>query len=57
LEPASGGVLILGPRSAYGAALFIRKKICYLWLSEIALHAAAQVAKRGALGHEHPLKR
>jgi succinate dehydrogenase/fumarate reductase cytochrome b subunit len=41
---ASGVVLILGPRSAYGAALFIHKKLFYLWLAAVALHVAAHLA-------------
>jgi hypothetical protein len=41
----SGVVLILGPRSAYGPALFIHKTIFYLWLSTIALHVTAHISK------------
>lgn len=41
---ASGLVLILGPRPVYGAALFIHKKIFYLWLSAIGLHVVAHFA-------------
>jgi succinate dehydrogenase/fumarate reductase cytochrome b subunit len=41
---ASGVFLIVGPRSAYGVALFIHKKIFYLWLTAIGLHVAAHFA-------------
>ncbi len=38
---ASGVVLIVGPRSAPGAALFVHKKIFYFWLMAFALHVVA----------------
>jgi succinate dehydrogenase/fumarate reductase cytochrome b subunit len=41
---ASGVVLIIGPRSAYAVALFIHKKIFYLWLTAVGLHVAAHFA-------------
>jgi succinate dehydrogenase/fumarate reductase cytochrome b subunit len=40
---ASGVLLIFGPHPVYGAALFIHKKIFYLWLAAIALHVAAHI--------------
>jgi hypothetical protein len=44
---AGGVVLIIGPRSAYGVALFIHKKIFYLWLTAMGLHVAAHFANVG----------
>ncbi len=41
---ASGVFLIIGPRSAYGMALFIHQKIFYLWLTAIGLHVAVHFA-------------
>ena len=38
---ASGIVLAAGPRSAYGVALFVHKKIFYFWLIAFALHVVA----------------
>lgn len=40
----SGIVLILGPRSLYGAALFVHKKIFYIWPAAFALHTFAHLA-------------
>jgi hypothetical protein len=41
---ASGIVLVLGPHSLYGAALFVHKKVFYLWLAAFALHTVAHLA-------------
>jgi hypothetical protein len=38
---ASGIVLVTGPRSAYGVALLVHKKIFYCWLMAFALHVVA----------------
>jgi hypothetical protein len=38
---ASGIVLVVGPHSLYGTALFVHKKIFYLWLGAFALHVVA----------------
>jgi hypothetical protein len=40
----SGIVLILGPHSLYGAALFVHKNIFYIWLVAFALHTFAHLA-------------
>jgi hypothetical protein len=37
----SGLVLIVGPRWAYGTALFVHKKILYLWLLALLVHLVA----------------
>jgi hypothetical protein len=42
---ASGIVLVLGPHSLYGAALFVHKKVFYLWLAAFALHTVAHLAE------------
>ncbi len=41
---ASGIVLVLGPHSAYGAALFVHKKVFYVWLAAFAVHTVAHLA-------------
>ena len=40
---ASGIVLVFGPHSAYAAALFVHKKIFYVWLAAFALHTIAHL--------------
>jgi hypothetical protein len=41
--PASGIVLVFGPHSAYAAALFVHKKVFYVWLAAFALHTIAHL--------------
>lgn len=43
LVVTSGVVLIVGPHRAYGAALFVHKKILYFWLTALVLHVIAHV--------------
>jgi hypothetical protein len=49
---ASGIVLVLGPHSAYGAALFVHKKIFYVWLGAFALHTVAHLASAMWLSYQ-----
>jgi hypothetical protein len=49
---ASGIVLALGPHSAYGAALFVHKKIFYFWLGAFALHTVAHLASAMRLTYQ-----
>jgi hypothetical protein len=42
---ATGLVLILGPRWAYGAALFVHKKIFYFWLVALVVHLVAHLVR------------
>jgi hypothetical protein len=41
----TGFVLILGPHSAYGAALFVHKKIFYFWLVAVVVHLMAHLVR------------
>ena len=36
-------MLVFGPHSAYAAALFVHKKIFYVWLAAFALHTIAHL--------------
>ena len=54
---ASGIVLILGPHSAYGAALFVHKKIFYFWLAAFALHTIAHLPSAVRLACQDLIRR
>jgi hypothetical protein len=41
----TGFVLILGPHWAYGAVLFVHKKIFYFWLVALAVHLIAHLMR------------
>jgi hypothetical protein len=49
---ASGIVLALGPHSAYGAALFVHKKIFYVWLAAFTLHTIAHLPSAVRLSYQ-----
>jgi hypothetical protein len=53
----SGIVLVLGPHSLSGAALFVHKKIFYIWLAAFALHTAAHLADAMRLSYRDLIRR
>jgi hypothetical protein len=54
---ASGIVLVFGPHSAYAAALFVHKKIFYVWLAAFAVHTIAHMPSAVRLACQDLIRR
>jgi hypothetical protein len=54
---ASGSVLVFGPHSAYAAALFVHKKIFYVWFAAFALHTIAHLPSAVRLSCQDLIRR
>ena len=54
---ASGTVLVFGPHAAHAAALFVHKKIFYVWLAAFALHTIAHLPSAVRLSCQDLIRR